>query len=151
MKATPEQWATKPGYAKWLESLPWTQEEIIAALNSEAEAFRASGQEFFARQTEWSAWSCSRGWLTSKGFAFALPRLITTCGVEGCSRKALYRAGLQGRCSTHRLVPEDKSLARRRRLEAVSVGISHRRNLHDRAMRVIDHKAKLEQRRGQKA
>ena len=97
---------TEAEFAAWRSTIPFTDEQIAAALESGLahchNAFMADRQQRladFVRRT---------GHLTKVALREALPYLVTTCQVcalEGRQRTALYRVGSYGRCSQHRTMP----------------------------------------------
>lgn len=108
--------------AKWRASLPWSDEEIAAALRRLADEFESNGEQFMAIAYRNKAeWLLRTHMLYSTILRMAIPELIKTCNVvEGdavCGKTALYRTGTNGRCRKHRMVTCQEADARRRRIE----------------------------------
>ena len=85
-------------YDEWRKTIPYTDEDIIAALESFAEGHQSEALkvscELYIQQVR-------GGKLTPRHYHVALHTLVKTCAL--CGRKALYRYGDSGRCSEHRL------------------------------------------------
>ena len=106
-------------YREWRKTLPFTDEQMAAQFERDADAIAATS-EFLASRYRHRAQQVRKGYVSRADIRQVLNALITTCGVSGCQKRALYRVGHQGRCSTHRLVPEVKSQARRAWLDVKS-------------------------------
>lgn len=97
---------SQEAFRTWRSSIPFTDEQIARAL--EQAAYEVEGTD---NRAQWVKRNClyyadlvrRLGRVTSKTLSAALPFLVTTCGL--CGKRALYRVGPEGRCSTHRLVP----------------------------------------------
>lgn len=93
---TPEE--CTDGFARWRATVPFTDEQIIAALLEHAARCPPGSGE--ARDHAFWADVVKRTGLTAKAYRRALPILVKTCAI--CGKKALYRMGSEGRCSAHR-------------------------------------------------
>lgn len=106
------------GYAAWRARVPWTDEQIAAALDTLAAEFEANaagdpsvhdGTWLAARYRNYANFLRRTGKLVGQTLATALSVLVKTCGVcalDGIERVALYRTGYAGRCKQHRMVPD---------------------------------------------
>jgi hypothetical protein len=109
MSLTPE-----AGYLAWRARVPFTDEQIITAL----EAYRDQQPNEWTRtgaQMTLDYFAKSRR-LSAKTLSIILNHLVTTCGI--CGAKALYRFGYHGRCKTHKLDMPKHEEERRARIDA---------------------------------
>jgi hypothetical protein len=123
-------------YARWRATIPYTQEQIAAALLEAAEGLESLSPYVAEGYRRSAAWVTRTGRLYKAVLVKALAHLVKTCDVpdeagKPCGKKALYRAGTSGRCSAHRLVTNEWILARRRRMEEKSIQISDNRKDRD--------------------
>lgn len=89
-------------YAEWRATVPFTNAEVAQAiLDGVAEAVYADDSWREAKRQQ-AAYLLAGGELHLADLHVALPRLVKRCQV--CGRKALYRVGMYGRCSQHRMV-----------------------------------------------
>lgn len=104
--------------AQWRALVPWTNDEVAAALEVVMADLPDTTQgRFLAQRLRWNVeWLRAGKHLTSKMLAMALPVLVKTCGV--CGKTALYRIGNDGRCRAHKDVTPAAIVARRRQVEA---------------------------------
>jgi len=109
-------------YAHWRTTIPWSNEEIVAQLRRDAADRPATdGGSVYMRQkyTSWADWVERTGRLSGAIVRHCLPALITTCAI--CKKTALYRQGVEGRCSAHRMILSAPVAARKLRAEEASV------------------------------
>lgn len=102
-------------YKEWRKTIPFTDEQIAAQFERDAEVFERNGVPFMARQRRYRAEQVRKGYLASRDLTVVLDALITNC--EICGKKAHYRQGTFGRCSEHRMVQDQHVIVRKRRLE----------------------------------
>lgn len=108
------------GYARWRSHIPFTNEQIAAALDEEANELEASLATipttthhnrldqilYFVAKRRAQAAFVRTGRLSSGILQVATSRLVKYCGI--CGKTALYRFGMNGRCRAHKhLVPTD--------------------------------------------
>jgi hypothetical protein len=103
----------------WRATIPWTDDQISAALDAEAEETerandtRGGGSWLSDKLRRAAAHLRSTHRLSSWMLRYAVPRLVKSCGI--CGKTALYRYGSAGRCREHRkVVPERVELNRAR-------------------------------------
>ncbi len=106
---------SEEGYASWRKTVPFTDEQIATQLEADAALFARDGNDFMSRKYLWRAERVRAGHLSKYDVEKAWSALITTCSI--CGKKALYRAGSSGRCSTHRMVKDGFAVRRRMRIE----------------------------------
>jgi hypothetical protein len=95
----------KSRYDRWRARIPFTDEQILEAM---AARIADEPNPFMKRILTYHADRFNRTrMLSSRALNDALPRLVKLCAV--CGKKALYRVGYEGRCSTHRMVKADWS------------------------------------------
>ena len=134
---TPEQ--RQAGYDRWRRGIPFTDEEIAAQLDADAEALEATGDRgdaWLAKSRRWNASQARKGRLTREGLGLALDALVKTCAV--CGKKALYRLGTFGRCSAHRHVLEPEVERSKAIKNARGTAIAAAFAEEDRNHRVVD-------------
>lgn len=102
-------------YAEWRKTIPFTDEQIATQLEADAALFAKDGNDFMARKYLWRAGRVREGFVCTFDVHRVWSSLIKTCAI--CGKKALYRAGSSGRCSTHRLVKDSFALRRKLRLD----------------------------------
>ena len=85
-------------YAHWRRSIPYTDAQILRAL--EAGAAEAPNAFVAYRWRHLAKHLAHTGRLAGVALRMALPYLVTTCTV--CGKTALYRYGTEGRCQAHR-------------------------------------------------
>lgn len=89
--------------AHWRKSLPWTDAQIIDAIDREADVWAAQGNSFMERRYRSLAEFTRRtGRITRNAIRHAAHVLVTTC--EFCHRTAIYRYGAVGRCREHKSI-----------------------------------------------
>jgi hypothetical protein len=107
------------GYHRWRARIPFTNEEIAAALDRKyhepcaVASYRKS--EWLDRQHARMIARVLAGHLTGSIYSAALPYLVQRCSL--CGKKALYRIGSLGRCREHRDVPAPSRAAVVQRFE----------------------------------
>ena len=110
------------GYEQWRARLPFTDEQILEALQQLKVSCENAGSSYLVYRTERTIQHFSKTRrLSGKIYALALPWLVTTCF---CGKKALYRMGSQGRCKKHRLVTTIGREVYQARLNGASAHIS---------------------------
>lgn len=88
-------------YAAWRRSVPFTDTQIVAALRDLGNTVPS---DFLKnRYYGLAAYLERTGRLSSIMLSLVVDRLITACAC--CGKKALYRAGNEGRCREHKYVP----------------------------------------------
>lgn len=90
-------------YDDWRANIPWTNAEIVAALDAEAE--RVPNEFLREKRLAQARWLEQTGRLSSRALRAVLPALITQCVGPDCSRPALYRIGRLGYCRIHKISP----------------------------------------------
>ena len=95
---------TEESYQLWRSKIPWTDEEIVSALErSKADIALLTSEArriYLMNLTTRSIDQVRRGRLSRNVLVFVLPFLVTKCKI--CGKKAIYRMGNEGRCSGHR-------------------------------------------------
>jgi hypothetical protein len=135
---TPEQRAR--AYQSWRASIPFTDEQIITALDESANTIQndyirrraIDANNYFARTRRLSQYL----------FALAAPFLIKTCNVcadTGKTRKALYRTVHEGRCSEHRHIKHSYHIERSKRLDKLGLQIEAEQKETNIKMRAAKH------------
>jgi hypothetical protein len=102
-------------YEQWRSTVPWTDEQIAAALEQEADSVEVANA-WLARRYRHHASRVMVGRLSLASLRVAIGRLVTACGI--CGKKALYITGSEGRCSAHRLIKSHAAAERSARVEA---------------------------------
>ena len=92
-------------YEKWRATIPFTAKQIADAMRLYVPVGDDPGGFMRQKYQTWADHVESTGRVSSKALGVALPFLVTKC--ELCERKALYRLGVKGRCSVHRLVKDE--------------------------------------------
>lgn len=90
-------------YQQWRSKFPWTDEQFAIELDVLAAAVKEQSDFMHSRYVR-LAELARAGRISAKIVSLCLGALIKTCSVAGCGKKALYRIGTEGRCSTHRMV-----------------------------------------------
>lgn len=103
-------------YAIWRGYIPFSDEAIASALESEALDLETSGKDYHAGRLRVRAARVRLGHVSRMDLRYALGRLVTLCGV--CGKTALYRYGSQGRCRAHRDEQPDWVIAHRLGIQA---------------------------------
>lgn len=85
-------------YAAWRKNIHFTDEEIIAAVEQDAE--HQPNAYLRDRQLRLAGWLRKNNKITAWAIRIAMPILVRKCGL--CGKTALYRYGDEGRCRTHR-------------------------------------------------
>lgn len=85
-------------YAIWRASIPWSNDQIACAL--EARVAESPLGDYRSLLITVAAQVRDGERFSKKVLNWALPLLVTTCGI--CGKSALYRMGTMGRCSLHR-------------------------------------------------
>lgn len=89
-------------YDEWRASVPFTDDQIAAALEQCAVEQETLGHTFLSARYRRLADRAREGHVYSQSLRLALPLLVTHCAL--CDRKALYRRGTEGRCQIHKSV-----------------------------------------------
>lgn len=113
---------TPDAYQEWRKTIPFTDEDVALVMDAESQRYGRAENQFMSRKFAAFAARVRRGHLRSLDVAFVLPFLIKRCAI--CGAKALYRTGVEGRCSEHRLIPSRAAIERRRRLDEASASYS---------------------------
>jgi hypothetical protein len=134
-------------YQRWRASVPWTDDQIACAIEEQASHLPLGPM----RSTMILAAADVRDGerISIKIFSWAVPVLVTTCGI--CGKPAMYRMGTIGRCSAHRDVPTKGFLHRRRTFDARRGYVEHVRDEHDRRGKAQVRLTRLHQTNRQKA
>lgn len=85
-------------YADWRAGVPFTDAEVIAALEQDAE--HQPNDYMRQKRLRDANYLRRTGRLSSGILGLALPYLVRICSV--CGKVALYRYGSHGRCKTHK-------------------------------------------------
>lgn len=123
-------------YARWRGRIPFTDDDIIAALERNVAAQPNDYMRGVA--TNALAWFRDKRRLSGRVYKMALPFLVQRCSIPGCGKKALYRFGSEGRCKDDRMVTPEfvkeraRSIAARQaEIEALQNEIDHQRRRAD--------------------
>ena len=114
-------------YRQWRIRIPYTDAEIADQLARDADAVQRNPQ--YAAKLRSRANRARQGDVSSSDVGRVLDALIRDCAI--CGKKALYRTGHEGRCSTHRLVQSAAAAHRVARIEAHSTAREHDRKIAD--------------------
>lgn len=87
-------------FRSWRATLPFTDEEFVAAFERLARAVEHENSYLANLYRNQGQWLTKTGRLNQKMVSMALLELIKTCSI--CGKKALYRTSSEGRCSKHR-------------------------------------------------
>ena len=136
----------KDSYNRWRASVPFTDEQIAAKLEADAGLFRRDGNEFMASRLERRASQVRIGRVSKFDVGRVIDTLITSCAI--CGKKALYRSGSGGRCSTHRLVVDSYAMRRRVRLEARESDFEVNQKHYDKTSQMCERLRKSRQKNG---
>lgn len=122
-------------YEAWRASVPWTDGEILEALDQALREMTPTAWGRVKRQAMRDHLATT-GRLTRRVMREALPYLVKTCGV--CGRPALYRYGCHGRCREHREEVPATIRQWQRAVDAEHGTIEHRHDAFDSRARRVD-------------
>lgn len=107
-------------YQRWRETVPWTDDQILAAFDKLLECYEPGFCK--DRQQRWRDQFARHRCLSGRLLSLLLPVLIETCAI--CGKKALYRTGNEGRCRDHRMIPSGAVAVKHARIEQRNQDIS---------------------------
>lgn len=142
-----DQLKARARYVKWRSRIPYTNEQILAALRRMESACSASLDDSAASQTkrqkarEVIEWFDTTRHLTGALYRHVLSYLVETCDI--CGATALYRYGGSGRCAAHKEDIPTTAYEYRARQNQRSAAIDTRKNAQDQQLRKRDAIRKL--------
>ena len=130
------------GYGRWRASLPWSDDDICAALELYASDCRRrwGDSDCIDRRLAFNKQGVRMGRLSRFILGKALPYLVKSCHV--CGKTALYRRGNHGACRLHR----DTLPSQPQRYEQRSALVERAQRLKERGMKRSDERHKYESR-----
>ncbi len=99
-------------YHNWRKSIPWTNDQIADALESQ---IAIQPNEFMAERYRRNAQWVRKGGLTNNLLGQALDVMVKVCAV--CGKTAHYRYGNSGRCRVHLAVKDPFVEAKKARID----------------------------------
>lgn len=118
-------------YKAWRATIPWTDEEIAAQIEKNADAIVAANPNHNAYAITVLRQRAARvriGHVSSRDISEVIGSLASECF---CGKKSLYRWGFHGRCSDHRMVKSEWHIEREKLYRARAESIASDRLAHD--------------------
>jgi hypothetical protein len=118
-------------YKAWRATIPWTDEEIAAQIEKNADAIVAANPNHNAYAITVLRQRAARvrlGRVSSRDISEVIGSLASECF---CGKKSLYRWGFHGRCSDHRMIKSEWQVEKEKLFRARSESITSDRLAHD--------------------